>query len=571
MASNGLRRSSGRRGRQDPASAAKLTSVRSSSHDRAGRPGRRTEGETGTKYAALLKENEQLRRRLREHANEQSGISAFATAAMRSPITGHVYLRGGLILLHNGRFRQMVKSEGGPWRAETGAELATLTEVVCAESANLAGTAHVARYTRADGERVLEVRTERIGDDLPLVVATIFDVWAVVNATRMAEAARSIAKVEALQEASRKKDDFLGMLSHELRNPLAPIRNSVYLLDRVDPGSEEARRAREVLQRQVGHLARLVDDLLDATRMERGKFEIQRVDLDLAELVRRTVEDHRGLFLKRGIALEVATAEPVHVAGDVVRIAQVIGNLLHNAAKFTDDGGRVTVSLSRIENVAEVRVRDTGVGMEAELVQHVFEPLTQGRQSLDRTAGGLGLGLALVKGVVEMHGGTVQARSAGPGKGSEFVIRLPASSAPAHSREPGRAPSPPPQTSAGRHVLVVEDNADAAASLADLLRNFGHDVQVARDGPSAVRMARASRPEVVLCDIGLPGMSGYEVAHALRNGGGRRMQLIAVTGYARPGDVKSAIEAGFDAHVAKPFDPQKIERLLSQEPPPRSG
>jgi signal transduction histidine kinase/ActR/RegA family two-component response regulator len=498
-------------------------------------------------------------------------MSAFATAAMRSPITGHVYLRGGMIVVRNGRFRQMVKSEGGPWRAETGPELATLTEVVCAESAYLTGAAHVARYTRADGERVVEVRTERIGDDLPLVVASVFDISAMVNATRMAEAARSVAKVEALQEASRNKDHFLGMLSHELRNPLAPIRNSVHILDRVDPGSEQARRAREVLQRQVAHLARLVDDLLDVTRIERGKFEIHRADLDLSELVRRTVEDHRGLLQQRGIALDVATPEPVHVAGDVVRIAQVIGNLLHNAAKFTDGGGRVTVSLSRIEDVAEIRVRDTGVGMEAELARRVFEPFTQARQPLARPAGGLGLGLALVKGVVELHGGTVEARSAGPGRGSEFLIRLPASSAPADEGEAGRAPSPLQRRSARRRVLVVEDNADAAESLADLLRTFRHDVQVARDGPGAVRMVRANRPEVVLCDIGLPGMSGYEVAQALRNGGGRRMQLIAVTGYARPDDVKSAIEAGFDAHVAKPFDPREIERLLSQELLPRSG
>ncbi|HET9594992.1 MAG TPA: ATP-binding protein [Anaeromyxobacteraceae bacterium] len=506
---------------------------------------------------------------LHAHADERNAGAAFATAAMRSPITGHVYLRGDTVIAQNRRFMEMVRSERGPWQAGSGPLRPTLLDVVRAQSGELRKGAEVVRHTRADGERVVEVRTEQIGE-VPsrLVAATVFDVTAVANAARAAEAARSSAKVEALQETSRRKDEFLGMLSHELRNPLAPIRNCVYILGRVDPASDQARRAQEVLQRQVTHLARLVDDLLDVTRIERGRFEVHRGDLDLCQVVRLAAEDHRSVLQQRGIALEVdIPGKTVHVDADAGRIAQVVGNLLHNAAKFTKDGGQVTVSLSRLAGAAEVSVRDTGVGMDADLVQHVFEPFTQARQSLARTGGGLGLGLALVKGVVEMHGGTVHAASDGPGKGSEFVVRLPLARQTVEVGEAGRPPASPDVTSS-RSVLVVEDNPDAAASLAEIVKMFGHHVQVAYDGPTALKIAGVSRPEVVLCDVGLPGMSGYEVAQALRARGGPGPQLIAVTGYARPDDVTRAMDAGFDAHVAKPLDPEKIERLLARPPPP---
>jgi signal transduction histidine kinase len=515
--------------------------------------------------ARLVEKIELLHKRLRQRANEESAVAAFATAAMRSPLTGHVYLRGDEMLLRNLRFAEMARSEGGPWRGETGLELPTLWEVVATQSAQLQGRAQVGRYTRADGERVVEVRTEGVGGELPLVVATVFDVTAVVNAARSAETARSAAKLEALAEASRKKDEYLAMLSHELRNPLAPIQNSVYILNHADGVSKQARRAREVLGRQVAHLARLVDDLLDVTRIERAKLEIRRGDVDLVDLVHRIAEDHRELLAQRGVALEVvppAPGEALHVTGDEARITQAIGNLLNNAAKFTGEGGRVTVSVSRSGDAAEVRVRDTGVGMDAELIEHVFEPFTQSRQSIDRASGGLGLGLALVKGIVELHGGTIRASSSGSSKGSEFVLRFPL----AHptGRSPDRERTLVPAARNGsRHVLVVEDNEDSAASLADLLESLGHQVEVAHDGPSGVKLARAAPPDVVLCDIGLPGISGYDVARALRTAGTAGMKLIALSGYARPEDVSSAFEAGFDAHVAKPYTPEQIERLLS--------
>ncbi|HET9599659.1 MAG TPA: ATP-binding protein [Anaeromyxobacteraceae bacterium] len=393
-----------------------------------------------------------------------------------------------------------------------------------------------------------------------MVAATVFDVSAVANAARTAETARSAAKLEALQEAHRKKDEFLGMLSHELRNPLAPIQNSVYILERVDQAGEHARRAREVLRRQVAHLSRIVDDLLDVTRIERGKFEIRHCDVDLVGLVRRTAEDYRGVFEQRGIALHLeAPAHSVRVVGDDARLAQAVGNLLHNSARFTGESGRVTLSLSAVGNDAEIRVRDTGAEMQADLVRHVFEPYTQGHQTLARTAGGLGLGLALVKAVVELHGGTVHASSGGEGCGSEFVIRVPLGAATVSA---AHEPPAPARASRGRRVLVVEDNVDAATSLVDLLTMFGHAVEVAHDGPTAVRMTRANRPDIVLCDIGLPGMSGYEVAKALRAMGSNGMQLVAVSGYAQVEDVERAAEAGFERHVAKPCDPDEIKRLL---------
>ncbi len=366
---------------------------------------------------------------------------------------------------------------------------------------------------------------------------------------------------ERLEEIDRRKDDFLGMLSHELRNPLAPIRNAVYILERAEPGGEQARRARSVIERQSAQLTRLVDDLLDVTRIARGKVELRRGRVNLAQLVRRAGEDHSGLMRELGIALEVEVPrEPLWVDGDAVRLAQIVGNLLHNSAKFTPRGGRVTLALEEVRGGAEVHVRDTGAGMEADLLVHVFEPFVQADRTLARTSGGLGLGLALVKGLTEMHGGSVRAASAGPGQGSELVVRLPLLAEAA----PGRAPSlRTPAAGRSRRVLVVDDSHDAAESLAELVEMFGHVVEVAHDGPTALARARANPPDVILCDIGLPGMSGYDVARALRATAGDSLQLVAVSGYAQPEDLKRAAEAGFDRHVAKPPDPDELERLLT--------
>jgi len=365
---------------------------------------------------------------------------------------------------------------------------------------------------------------------------------------------------EALRDASRRKDEFLGMLSHELRNPLAPIRNSVYILERADPTTEQATRARTVIKRQTEHLTRLVDDLLDVTRIARGKIELRRSRVDLGEVVLRAADDFRLMMEARGVAFRTALPEArVCSDADATRIAQVLGNLLHNAAKFTSAGDEVTLSVRAAGGEAEIRVRDTGAGIDPALLPHIFDAFVQGERTLARAEGGLGLGLALVKGISELHGGNVHAESGGIGKGAEFVVRLPlAHAVVAEDRQPAEAL----RTNRARRVLVVDDNADAAESLADVVKMLGHAVEVAYDGPSAVERARANPPDIVLCDLGLPGMSGYEVAKALRVGADG-MQLFAVSGYAQPEDVKKAVEAGFDGHVAKPCDLAVIERLLA--------
>jgi len=366
-------------------------------------------------------------------------------------------------------------------------------------------------------------------------------------------------RTAALEELDRRKDDFLAMLSHELRNPLAPIRCSVYILNQVDPASPHARQARDVIARQTQHIAHLVDDLLDVTRIARGKFELHREPADLADIVTRTVEDHRAIFKRVdvGLAMDVPPgAVPVHV--DPTRIAQVIGNLLQNAAKFTQAGGNATVTLRAADGHAELRVGDTGAGLAPELLPVMFEPFAQGDRSLARTAGGLGLGLSLARDIVELHGGTIRAESGGRNQGSTFIVRLPLHAAVPAGEKHGK---PAEGGTSHRHVLVVDDNHDAADSLAQLVQLFGHSSEVAYDGPSAIEKARSHPPDVVLCDIGLPGMSGYEVAHALR-AQRNNVRLIAVSGYAQPDDVARADSAGFNGHVAKPPNPETLRQLL---------
>ena len=371
-----------------------------------------------------------------------------------------------------------------------------------------------------------------------------------------------IRSQEALRDADRRKDEFLAVLSHELRNPLAPIRNSLFILDRAPPGGDQARRAQAIIDRQVGHLAHLVDDLLDVTRVARNKIRLQCEPLDLTDLVQRTVDDHRSLFEKGEIHIETALpAERIAVNADRTRLAQVVGNLLQNAAKFTGRGGRTQVSVA-VDDVARqaiIRVADTGVGISPELLPRVFQPFAQADDTLDRSKGGLGLGLALVKGLVELHGGEISVHSQGIGKGAEFIVRLPLDGVLTLEPQPASAPSRPT-----RRVLIIEDQADAAQSLREALDLCGHQVQVTNNGPAGLSRARAFCPEVVLCDIGLPGMDGYEVARAFRADGALKdVFLVALSGYALPEDLQRAAEAGFDQHVAKPPRMDKLEELLS--------
>jgi PAS domain S-box-containing protein len=365
-----------------------------------------------------------------------------------------------------------------------------------------------------------------------------------------------------LQEADRRKDEFLAVLSHELRNPLAPMRNSLYVLDRAAPDSEQARRARATIERQVDHMTRLVSDLLDVSRIVRGKIVLQPDRIDLRDVVSRTVEDHRSLFSARAIEVESRQPEePVWINGDAARLSQALGNLLQNAAKFTSAGGTVRVMLEHDGDTAVMRVRDTGVGIAPEMLPRIFQPFTQADTSLARGTGGLGLGLALVRGLTELHGGEVQALSAGPGKGAEFTMRLPVSSAPVRATQPelGRA------TQHARRVLIIEDNIDSAESLKEALELDRHEVILASTGQDGLKKARASRPDVVLCDIGLPGMDGYAVARAFRADAQLRdLSLVALTGYALAEDRKRATDAGFDRHLTKPVNLSLLERTLSE-------
>ena len=373
---------------------------------------------------------------------------------------------------------------------------------------------------------------------------------------------------DALREADRRKNEFLGVLSHELRNPLTPIRNSLYILDRATPGSEQARRAHSVIDRQVGHLSRLVDDLLDVTRITRGKIRLQRTRFDLVDLVRRAVDDYRSILDEHEVAIELPS-ETIWIDGDPTRLAQVLGNLLHNAAKFTPEDGKVAVSLTQAEGRAVLEVADTGMGIDAETLKRLFEPFAQADRSLDRSRGGLGLGLALVKGMVELHGGEVSARSDGPGKGARFTIKLPVDAGGATTRA---AQSPKEAASNGRAILIIEDNRDAADSLSEALSISGHRVAVAYDGETGLAKAREFQPEVVLCDIGLPEMDGYAVARAFRADDGlKRAFLVALSGYALPEDLQRAREAGFDRHLAKPPSIEKLEELLAEVPRHSTG
>jgi PAS domain S-box-containing protein len=373
------------------------------------------------------------------------------------------------------------------------------------------------------------------------------------------------ASEAALREADRQKNRFLSMLSHELRNPLAPIRNGLYILDRAAPGGEQAKRAQAIIERQIGQMTWLIDDLLDVTRIAHGKIQLQRERLDLNELAHSTVDDHRAIFARSDVRLDVQPAtEEVWVDGDRVRLAQVISNLLQNAAKFTPRGGRTTVSLQAdsARGQAILTVRDTGAGIEPEMLPRLFQAFAQADSTLDRSKGGLGLGLALVKGLVEMHGGSVSAASDGRGTGAAFTIALPLDVTAART-----LPAWPDLGGAAvpRRVLVIEDNEDAANSLREVLELDEHVVDVAYTGREGIEKAQAFHPDVVLCDIGLPEMDGYEVARTMRADPElSRVALVAVSGYAQPEDVETAREAGFDAHLAKPPSIDTLERALAE-------
>jgi PAS domain S-box-containing protein len=379
---------------------------------------------------------------------------------------------------------------------------------------------------------------------------------------------------EALKDVNQRKDEFLAMLGHELRNPLAPIRSAVQILRIHAAGKPELEWARAVIDRQTRHLVRLVDDLLDVSRMLRGQIVLQREQVELAEIVRHGVETSRPLIRARRHRLHVQGPHTsVHILGDLTRLAQVLANLLNNAAKYTDEGGDIWLETGVQGRQAVLLIRDTGAGIAPALLPRVFELFTQAERTLDRAQGGLGIGLTLVKLLVEMHGGNVEARSAGPGKGAEFIVRLPVSEpemAAGRLEPPSEhgalAPADAPEEQPLR-VLVVDDNVDAAESVAMLLSMEGYEAQSVHSGSAALEAVGSLKPDVVLLDIGLPEMDGYDVARRLHEQFpiGAPI-LIALTGYGQPSDRDRALRAGFDEFLVKPVEPNVLTALLEGLP-----
>jgi signal transduction histidine kinase len=404
------------------------------------------------------------------------------------------------------------------------------------------------RYVRHQEETVRQTERERVENE------------------KQAELNRLQREEAALREAHRRKDEFLALLGHELRNPLAPLHNALQVLHLRGADPPTVAWAQEVATRQVQHLTRLADDLLDLSRISRGKILLRQQRVDLGRLVSQVTDDYRRPVETAGLTLTVELPPvSVWVLGDPVRLTQVVSNLLNNAIKFTDPGGTLTVRLAPPDENGRtvVQVQDTGIGIEPDLVPRLFELFMQADRSLERSRGGLGLGLSLARGLVELHGGAMSAASDGPGHGSAFTVWLPvAEGAEAAEETPPLAPLPVPPM----RILLVEDNRDAAEALRVLLELWGHQVVVAHTGPVALETARQYRPEVVLCDLGLPGMDGLAVARALRKDPTlSSARLIALTGYGSETDQHQAQKAGFDRHLTKPVDFEELQRILATE------
>lgn len=420
------------------------------------------------------------------------------------------------------------------------------------------------------GEKVDHYQTRRRRKDgtiidVSLTVSPIRDASGrIVGASKIGRDITEEKRIEVeRQEAERRKDEFLAMLAHELRNPLSAINGAAQLFGKLET-EEELEWAKEVVLRQVKHLARLIDDLLDVSRISRGKISLRREPIDLAPVVGSAVEAVRPLLEERKHELSVSLVNGgLRLEADPLRLEQILINLLTNAAKYTDAGGRISLTARHEGHDVVIKVRDTGVGISAELMPRIFDLFAQGDRTIARSEGGLGIGLTLVQKLAEMHGGHVTAESEGPDKGSEFTIRLPAleEASPRKSHPRGALPRVARPSS---RVLVVDDNVDNARGLSKLLRLLGHDVKTAHDGKAAVEVAKAHQPDVVLLDIGLPGIDGYEVAKQLRKEERCKDALIvAVSGYGQPEDLRRSTEAGFDHHLVKPIDYDALMTLFT--------
>ena len=371
-------------------------------------------------------------------------------------------------------------------------------------------------------------------------------------------------QAEVLQEADRRKDEFLALLAHELRNPLAPIQNAVHIMRQCGAENPQLRWARDVVERQVQLMARLVDDLLDVSRITRGKIQLREEQVNLVAVVARAVETSRPLIEERHHELTVSLpSEPVRLRADPARLEQILVNLLNNAAKYTEHNGHVWLTIRQTGAEVEVRVEDNGVGIRMDMMARIFDPFVQAERALNRSQGGLGIGLTLVRRLVEMHGGSIVASSAGPNRGSEFIVRLPARADTAES-EVDEDANQSLEPSLVRRILVVDDNKDSAESLAMLLRTEGHEVFVASDGPTALEAAPDFRPDVMISDIGMPGMDGYELGRRLKALPGMEdVVLVALTGWGQESDRRNSREAGFDQHLVKPVKFDVLSKLLA--------
>ena len=375
--------------------------------------------------------------------------------------------------------------------------------------------------------------------------------------------------LEQLREAERRKDNFLAALAHELRNPLGVVSNAFHLLPLAQTPEPVSQELRDIIGRQIGHMTCLVDDLLDVSRISRGQIGLTRVPCDFAAIVRQTVNDYRAMLESNGLQLKSdVPSHSIWVSGDKTRLAQSISNLLQNASKFTTTGDTVTVKLNDMpdENCAVLKVIDSGIGMEPDFVARAFEPFSQSDRGIGRRRGGLGIGLSLVKGLIEMHGGEVHASSEGLGHGSEITIRLPT-----QQKSPDISETSPKPTishavaPSSNRILVIDDNSLSARTLQIFLEEKGYKVELAATGPQGLEKARRFLPQVVLCDIGLPGLDGYSVARQLRGElAVDKMVLIAVSGYGQEEDQERAKSAGFDAYLIKPISLKDLERLLAE-------
>jgi PAS domain S-box-containing protein len=528
--------------------------------------------EVGRQSAELMESNRGLMREIAERQAaedaRQESESRFRELADNAPVliwmndeTGRIFVNREYLNYTGRRLEQLI---GFGWLELVHPEDREQTTAEYARAVERKGRFEVEhRLRRVDGRhrwfKSTGVPRTRADGTIMSYIGCSFDIHAIKEYITEIDAAE-----RALRDADRRKDEFLAMLSHELRNPLNPIRNAAAILH-LGPEATEVSWAAEVIERQSQQLSRLLEDLMDAARITQGRLEMRKQRVALSAVVDTAVETTRGLFKANQQRLDVdLPVEQVHLEADPARMAQVLGNILNNAAKYTPAGGRIRLSAAREGERVVISVKDTGAGIAAADLPHIFELFVQAKTNATHAAGGLGIGLALVRVLVQMHGGSVEARSEGPGKGSEFIVTLPVMP---EARPVPAGPAAPRLAAASRRlrVLVADDVQDSADSLARLLRALRHEVHVAHDGTQALEVARQIHPDAAILDIGMPGLTGYEVATRIRRQDwGKQIMLIALTGWGQRSDVSKSQEAGFDHHMTKPADADLLASYLAQ-------